>query len=65
MSLTHRTGADHVQVVSHMCREATHIASVEVADGKDDSEFVTVMNPAVSFDTSERTSMYLSLTRTL
>lgn len=36
-----------------MCRHATHIASVEAADGKEDDEVVTVMNPAVSPNTSE------------
>ena len=42
-----RTGCDHVHFVSHMCRRATHIASLEAAEGKDDKEFVTVVNPAV------------------
>lgn len=45
-----RTGASHVHIVSHMCRRATHIASLEAAEGKDDKEFVTVVNPAVSPD---------------
>lgn len=33
-----------------MSRRATHIASVEAAQGKKDDEIVTVMNPAVSRD---------------
>jgi hypothetical protein len=45
---SHRTRCDHVHIVSHICRRATHIASLEAAKGKDDKEFITVMNPAVS-----------------
>jgi len=60
------TGADHVHIVSHMCRRATHIASLEAAAGKDDKEFVTVVNPArfVHVDQSYRGAeqiLYLNL----
>jgi hypothetical protein len=45
-----RTGASEVHVVSHMCRRATHKESVDAAEGKDDTEFIKVMNPAVGTD---------------
>lgn len=48
MLMTYRSGANEVHIVSHMTRQNTFAEAQDDAKAKDDKEFVTKNNPAVS-----------------
>jgi hypothetical protein len=44
----YRSGASDVHIVSHMCRRSTYSDAQDDAKDKEDNDFVTKNNPAVS-----------------